>query len=61
MKISVNPAEEDKEELIDIPVLYDNGGNPQESVIKILNVGDEIGETSILKNYKRYTNAWIYV
>ena len=61
MRISVNPAEEDKEELIDIPVLYDNGGNPQESVIKILNVGDEIGEASILKNYKRYTNAWIYV
>ena len=53
MRISVNPAEEDKEELIDIPVLYDNGGNPQESVIKILNVGDEIGEASILKNYKR--------
>lgn len=25
-----------------------------------MNVGDEIGEHSILKNYKRYTNAWVY-
>jgi hypothetical protein len=60
MKISDNHKEEDKEEEIDIPILYDNSGNPQESLIKILNVGDEIGEASILKNFKRYTNAWIY-